>query len=279
MLLLTFLLVSVAWEQALPQAQSAAMQAYEQANQLFEKRENDKALAEYERAIALDSKNADFHVGRCRTLARLQRHKDAIAACSDALRLRPDDPMILRWRGHFHINLREFDDAIADLAKAESVKKDDRDIYYHLGLAHYLKGNWDQAATAFEDCLRNAKEDDDTVACSTWLYPSLRRRGGRDAEAARMLDRITPKMAVKENTAYLDRLLLFKRQKSEAEVAEAMKKDELSIPTVGYGIGLWHLLNGRKEQARSYFQQATSTGSLRTAFGFIASEVELKRMQ
>ena len=67
---------------ARPQADNAAAarQAFEEGNALFEKMENDKALAAYDRAIALDAKQPDFHLGRCRTLARLQRHDEAIAS-------------------------------------------------------------------------------------------------------------------------------------------------------------------------------------------------------
>jgi tetratricopeptide (TPR) repeat protein len=272
-LLLLAILLTI---QAPAQKPSPGAEAFAEANALYEKRENEKALAAYERAIAFDSRNSDYHLGRCRTLARLQRHAEGVLSCTQALRLRPDDPIILRDRGHYYINLRQFEDALADLTRAEQLKKDDGDVYYHLGLTHYLLGNWNEAAAAYVNCLRLAKEDDEIVACSTWLYPSLR-RAGRDADAQKVLDRISPDMEVKENTAYVDRLLLFKGVKKESEVSPTMNTDPLSVPTVGYGLGLWHLLSGRTKEARGYFEKATS-GEFRTAFGFIASEVELKRM-
>lgn len=259
-----------------PQEPKNAMGFFAVGNMHFEKRADEKALAAYDRAIALDAKNPDFHIARCRTLARLQRHAEAIPACSEALRLRPNDPVALRWRGHFHISRREFKQAIADLTAAEKRQPDDSAIYYHLGLAQYLTRDFSAAARAFQKCLDLAKNDDDVVAAVAWLYPSLE-RAGKPAEAKRVLARIKPQMDVKENGSYYDRLRLFQGAKTEAEVAEGMKKDALSRPTAGYGIGLWHLLNGRSTDAKKYFELA-ATSEYPTAFGHIAAEAELNGM-
>ena len=46
--------------------------------------------------------------------------------------------------------------------------------------------------------------------------------------------------------------------------------------THGYGIGNWHLYNGRKEEAKAMFETIVAT-SFWPAFGFIAAEAELSR--
>jgi len=262
-----------------PAAQAAgeADQAYALAMAHFEKNENVEALAAFDRAIALDPERADALVGRGRTLARLRRYDEAFEAYGRAVRLDPADPMILRYRGHNYINVRKFDLALADLEKAEAMKKDDFGIYYHLALAYYLTGEFSKAADAYAGCLRTSTSDDDRVACYAWQYPSLV-RAGREAEASALLDRITPGLDVSENEAYLDRLLLFKGVRTEDEVAAQMGTGALEQSTVGYGLGLWHLLNGRPEKAREYFEKA-SAGEYWPAFGYVAAEVELARMK
>ena len=271
------LMLSTLTLQAPAQAPFVAKQAYDKATAHFEKNENPEALAEYDRAIELDPTRADYFVGRARTLARLRRYDEAFDAYGRAVGLDPADPMILRYRGHHYINVRKIDLALADLEKAEAMKEDDFGIYYHLALAYYLKGEFSKAADAYAGCLRTATSDDDRVACYAWQYPSLV-RAGREAEAKALLDRIRPGLDVSENESYLDRLLLFKGVRTEEEVAVQMSTGPLEQSTVGYGLGLWHLLNGRPEKAREYFVKATS-GDYWPAFGFVAAEVELARMK
>lgn len=268
--------------QPAPPASDAA-KAYAEANETFAKAgtdqaANEKALAAYERAIALDPTKADYHIGKGRTLARLRKYDEAFAAYGRALDLEPNNPMILRYRGHNYINVKRVDDALADLTKAEAMKKDDNGIYYHLALAHYLKGNYAEAAKAYEGCVRTAPATDEgPVACRAWQYLALR-RAGRAADAEKVLETVNADLKVTESAPYLDRLLLFKGVKTEAEVAKRMEEGPLQVSTVGYGIGMWHLLNGRSDRAREYFTKATSSDAW-NAFGYVASAVELMRMK
>lgn len=259
------------------QAKTPAEQSFSEANAAYDKRENEKALAAYERAIQLEPNNPEFHLGRARALARLARHAESVEECTAALRLKPDSPTALRDRGHYYINLHRAGDAIPDLARAERLDKKDREIYYHLALAYYIHGDFPRAAEAWQGCLANASKDDDIISCSTWLYPSLV-RAGREAEAKKVLERITPEMKPKDNTAYFDRLLLFKGVATEEDVAKTMGKDAVSNPTVSYSIGLWHLLSGRQDRAREYFEKAASA-EVKYAFGAVAAAAELKRMK
>lgn len=280
-LLFVFFCAEVAYAQAPAtqvQAQTPAQQAFAEANEAYDKRENDKALAAYERAIQLDPNNADFHLGRARALARLARHAESVEECTTALRLKPDNAIALRDRGHYLINLHRVKDAIPDLKRAEKLEKKDREIYYHLGLAYYIARDFRHAVPAWQGCLTLASKDDDVISCSAWLYPSLVRAGGHEAEAKKVLERITTEMKPKENTAYFDRLMLFKGATSEEEVAKTIGKDGVSIPTVSYSIGVWHLLNGRHFRAKEYFEKAASA-ELKYAFGAVAAQAELKRLK
>lgn len=259
-------------------APTPAMQAFAEGNEYFKKNENEKALTAFERAIALDPKIAEFHLRKCRVLAGLRRHSEAISACSEALRLRPNSSEALRDRGHHYLNLGKIEQGMKDLKKAESQKKDDRGIYYHLGLAYYLRGDFAKAAKAYQGCLANSNDDATRIECSAWLYPSLR-RAGREADARELLDSIQITSLPGHPGNYLDRILLFKGLKTEDEVRKTMLLESgLSESTVGYGIGLWHLLNGRRELAREYFKKAVAS-NYTVSWGYRASEAELKRMR
>lgn len=261
-----------------PQAASSeAMRAFQDGNAAYEKQENDKALAAYDRAVALDPKNPDFHHARCRTLPRLQRHAEAIDACSKVLELRPNDAAALIDRGHYFINVRKLDRALADLTKVEAMKKDDYGLFYHLALARYMNSEFAKAAELYDGCVRTAQTPDNRTSCQAWQYVALS-RAGRKADAQKLLDAFTPDPK-QAPSAYIDRLLLFKGAKTEEEVAKTMEKDALQLPTVAYSVGIWHLLNGRDQKAREYFTKAVTPPAQQSAFGAVASYFELQRMK
>ncbi len=239
--------------------------------------EHAKAISAFDRAMALEPGNAAAPLLKCRSLAGLRRYDDALAACGESLRLQPDGAEALRDRGHYHLNLGHLDEGLADLQRAETLSRRDRGTFYHLGLAYYLKGEFARAATAYEGCLATSDTDGARVECQAWLLPSLL-RAGRRQDARRLLDAVRLTSLAGHAGLYLDRLLLFKGTRTEAAVAATMASEgAVTEATVGYGIGLWHLLNGRQAEARTYFRRSIGSG-LVTSWGARASEAELRRL-
>jgi tetratricopeptide (TPR) repeat protein len=233
-------------------------------------------LAEALRAVEADPGNPDTIIAYGRALAGLWRYHEAIDVFSKGIQAHPDVAMLYRHRGHRHISIREFGQAAEDMAKAAALNDKDFDIWYHLGLAHYLRGEFELARSAYENCLRVAADDDSKIAISNWLYAALRRLG-RKEEAAGVLEGIREDMKVVENTSYLNLLLFFKGLKTEEDIVDWAAGSELDSATVAYGVGAWHLYSGEKEKARAYFEKVM-TGRYWPAFGFIAAEAELARM-
>ncbi|MFQ5633266.1 MAG: tetratricopeptide repeat protein [bacterium] len=232
-----------------------------------------------------------------RRTAYLTRYKDAIEIYSAGLQPYPDNYKLLRHRGHRYISIRKFDSAIADLERAsqliegvpDEVEPDGApnkyniptstshfNIWYHLGLAYYLKGEFEDALRAYKECLTFSKNPDALVATSDWLYMTLRRMGRQD-DARKVLEPITADMKILENHAYFNRLLMYKGLKSPEDLLDMEKEDDLQIATYGYGIGNWYFYNGDKEKAIGIFKKVTA-GSYWPAFGFIAAEADLHRM-
>jgi tetratricopeptide (TPR) repeat protein len=240
--------------------------------------------------------SADTAVWLGRRYAYLGRYREAIEAYTRGLAKHPNDARLLRHRGHRYISVRELDKAVADLARAGELVKGKKDepepgsdpkrpttttlqfsIYYHLGLAHYLKGDFASAEKPYGRCLEVARGSDDRmVAVSDWLYMTFRRLG-KDAEAARILEPIHAGMNVTEDRAYLNRLLMYKGVHSPEDLLRA-GGDGVTRATYGYAVGNFHLVNGRAAEARAVFQQVTA-GEQWAAFGYIAAEAELARMK
>ena len=210
--------------------------------------------------------------------AKVWRYRDAIATYTRGIEIAPTDARLYRHRGHRYISTRQFAKAVSDLNRAVTLNDKDYDIWYHLGLAHYLRGDLGQAEESYRRCLQVAEKaanDDSIVAVSDWLYMTYR-RSRRDEDANRVLARITPEMKIKENKSYFDRLLFYKGLKKESELVNVEKATDLEIATIGYGLGNWHLYNGDRVKAEEYFQRIVA-GKYWPAFGFIAAETELAR--
>jgi len=252
----------------------------------------DAATAEFVKSP--DSADAAVWLGR--RYGYLGRYREAIEAYTRGLAKHPNDARLLRHRGHRYISLRELDKAVADLSRAAALVKGKPDepepgsdpkrpttttlqfsVYYHLGLAHYLKGDFASAEKAYRSCLEVARgSDESTIATSDWLYMTLRRLG-KDADAARVLEPIHAGMSVTEDRAYLQRLLMYKGVHAPDDLLRA-GGDGVTRATYGYAVGNFHLVNGRAAEARVAFQQVTA-GEQWAAFGYIAAEAELARMK
>lgn len=251
------------------------------------------AYAVYQR----DPENADAILWLGRRVAYLGRYGDAIDIFTEGVRKHPEDPRMYRHRGHRYITVRRFDEAVTDLQRAanlmagapDQVEPDGRpnaqniprstlhfNVWYHLGLAHYLRGEWSRAAYGFRNALIVARNDDTRVAASEWLYASLR-RGGHDAEAAAVLEPIRPDMEILENAAYHQRLLMYKGLVSPDSLLPPNGQDAGAVAAHGYGVGNWHLYNGRPEQAEEIFWRVTSAEDW-APFAYIAAEADLRRI-
>jgi len=262
--------------------------------------ERQKALeADLARATADFVKNpdgADAAVWLGRRYGYLGRFRESIEVFTRGLAKHPNDARLLRHRGHRYISVRELDKSVADLSRAAELVKGRKDepepgsdptrpttttlqfsVFYHLGLAHYLKGDFASAEEAYARCLEIARGSDDrVVAVSDWLYMTLRRRG-KDAEAARVLEPVHAGMNATENGSYLNRLLMYKGIHAPDDLLRA-GGDGVTRATYGYAVGNFHLVNGRTAEARAAFERVVS-GEQWPAFGYIAAEAELARLK
>jgi tetratricopeptide (TPR) repeat protein len=249
-------------------------------------------------ALAKNPDDADAIIWLARRLGYLGRYREAIAVLTRGIEKHPEDIRLYRHRGHRYITVRELDRAVADLSRAaalivagnvpDQVEPDGDpnalnvptstshfNVYYHLGLAHYLQGAFEPALAAYRECLKySTGSDDRLVATADWLYMTLRRLGLSD-EAARVLQPITADLKVIENHAYWHRLLFYKGEKTAAELL-GPRSDAVELATYGYGVGNWYLYNGEEDKARELFARVVA-GEMWPAFGFIAAEAELSR--
>jgi tetratricopeptide (TPR) repeat protein len=255
-------------------------------------------LAQAQKDLAARPNDAEALIWVGRRYGYLWRFNDAIAIFSKGIELHPDNPKFYRHRGHRYISIRQFAKAQADFEKAAQLIKGKPDeiepdgapnpsgqprstlqfnIWYHLALAHYLQGNYPKAYDAWVECMKVSNNDDSVVATSDWMWMTLMRMN-RKADATKVLERITPKMDILENTAYHRRLLMYKGLEKPEALLNTATPDPTQIATQGYGVANYYLVTGDQARARGVFEKIVS-GAGWNAFGFIAAETDLARMK
>lgn len=250
-----------------------------------------------ERAWERNPESADAIIWVGRRTAYLGRYRDAIGIFSLGIAQHPEDARLYRHRGHRYITVRRLDRAIEDLNYAAHLtrrKKDEvepdgqpnarnipvstlqSNIWYHLALAYYLKGDFRSAAAAWRRDVELSTNADMQVASRYWLYMTLRRMGQATA-AAEVLRPITRRMEIIENGDYHRLLLLFQGTIPRDSLFAGGEADPaLQDATVRYGLGNWHWINGRKDEALAIWRDVVKTGPW-ASFGYIAAEAELGR--
>jgi tetratricopeptide (TPR) repeat protein len=243
----------------------------------------------------MDPENADAIIWMGRRTAYLGEYREAVRIFTEGAYKFPEDPRMFRHRGHRYLTLREFDKAIADFRNAVGLMQGESDrtepdglpnplnqptstlksnVWYHLGLSHYLKGNFDDAIQAYENGLDLELTKDMRVAFVYWYYMALK-RSGKDESAGAVLETVHEDIELIENDTYLNLLLVFKGIFSPGHLV-SNSADGLENSTLGYGIGNWHFINGRTDRAYQFWQDVYDSGQW-PAFGFIAAESELAR--
>jgi len=257
-------------------------------------------LADARRDALARPNDADALIWIGRRTAYLGRFREAVQIFSDGVRRFPNDARMYRHRGHRFITVRRFDDAIADFQRAanltagmpDEIEPDGQpnarntpigslqsNIWYHLALAHYLKGDFESAARAARAGIQVSTNPDRLVSQTHWLYMALR-RAGRNDEAAAALIPIRDDFDVIENGSYYRLLRMYKAGVSAAVMDSALSAGVRSAAdaSLAYGLANWFLYSGDTARAVRAYEQLM-TGGQWPSFGYIAAEADLARLR
>src|SRR6186713_2646318 len=206
-----------------------------------------------------------------------RQFREAIATFTRGLEIEPNNALLLRWRGHRYLSVREFDRALSDLTRGAGIDPTIYGIWYHLGIVQYVRGEFAAAAASFARAQPIAPDAGELAGSTDWLWMSLS-RAGRGAEAKAMLDRRPDTHSQPVTNAYTRRLQLYRGEIGPDAMVTPADTEEVQIATLAYGLGNWYLVRGDKAQARKWFERSVQSGGW-PAFGFIVSEVELRRLR
>jgi tetratricopeptide (TPR) repeat protein len=247
----------------------------------------------YSEAVKANQKNAVSLIWKGRWMAYLGDYKKAVAIFSKGIVQFPKDARFYRHRGHRLLSLRKFDAAIADFKKGIDLRAGKNDeiepdgypnkynipvstlhgnLWYHLGLAYYLKNDFKAAMEAFEHANQIASNTDTKIAVANWLYKIYSHQGLKE-KAKEIIAPYTASTKIYENTDYHQILLYYKGELSETQLL-ANKPNEARRYAVAYE----KLHKGEVETAKKALQKILENGSS-AAFAYIAAEATLKYLE
>jgi tetratricopeptide (TPR) repeat protein len=256
-------------------------------------------LANASKALARAPNDPDSLIWVGRRLAYLGRYREALDTFTVGAQRFSRDARFLRHRGHRYLTVRRPSRAVEDLTRASQLIAGTSDviepdgapnarniplstlhfnIWYHLGLAHYLNGDYDRALAAYDSCMKVSVNPDLQVATSYWRYLTLRRLK-RDAEAESMLAIARANPELIENGSYLKLLRLFAGlEQVDAIQPRSQVRATIADATTAYGVSMWHFLNGREKEARDEWRRIAESPAW-ASFGVVAAESELSRLR
>ena len=254
------------------------------------------AIDEADQALAQDPENVELIIAAGRVRRNYWQYREAIDLYSRAMELAPNDWRPYRFRGHRHISLRDFEQAIKDLERARGLAPLNWDVSYHLGLAYFLAGRFADAAReygrclalssdpgarqaqsdGFRSCSQNHADPESRVAMTEWAVRASMRAGMVDM-ASRLLEGLPSDLEIGENLAYYHDLLFYKGEKTSEELLNPGPDGPYRKETVGYGVANWMIVQGDTSRAIGLLEELVEDPWW-PGFGRISAEVELFRL-
>ncbi len=221
---------------------------------LLQKGHVDEAIAQYQKALQINSNYAELHYNFGIALLQKGHVDEAIAQYQMALQLKPG-------YAEAHINLGiallktgKGDEAITHFQEALQIKPDNTEAHINLGIALLQKGHVDEAVVQFQTALQ-IKPDDATVHIN--LGNALLKKGNVDEAIVHYQKALEIKPGDTEACYNLGNALLQKGKVDEA-IAHYQKALQINpdYAEACYNLGNALLQKGRVDEAMVHYQKA-----------------------
>ncbi|MCU0636711.1 MAG: tetratricopeptide repeat protein [Gemmatimonadaceae bacterium] len=235
------------------------------------------AIARAQAALAAAPRDVEKIIALSVAQAGVRQFREAIETLTRGLAIAPENVMLLRWRGHRYLTVREYDKGYADLVRGYAIDSANYGILYHLGVVRMIRGEFDAAADAFARAQRVPPSANEMAGSTDWRWMALA-RAGRRREGDAMLATRPDSVPTTPGYAYARRLAMYRGVTRPESLIVASDTADVQASTLHYGLGNWYLVQGDTARAREHFKAAVKSGGW-PAFGFQLAEVELRRLK
>jgi tetratricopeptide (TPR) repeat protein len=235
------------------------------------------SVARAEKELGADPRNVDKIIALGLAQSGIRQYHHAIQTFTRGMKIAPNNALLYRWRGHRYISIGAFDKALVDLTRGNTLDSANYDIYYHLGVAHFERGEFSKAAEAFANAQRRAPNANEVAGATDWLWMSLS-RAKRTADAQKALAPVTDTLKITTATAYWQRLKVYRGVITPDQAIAPTDTAAVQVATISFGVGNWYLVHGDTANARTWFKRAVASQGW-PGFAFFAAETDLRRLK
>jgi Flp pilus assembly protein TadD len=100
------------------------------------------AITKARAALAAEPRNVARIIDLGVAQSGARQFREAIATFTKGLEIEPNNALLLRWRGHRYLSVREFDRARADLTRGTGIDSSIYGLWYHLGIVQFARGDF-----------------------------------------------------------------------------------------------------------------------------------------
>ena len=223
-----------------------------------------------------ESNNGELWMKRGLALAKQKKMQESVEAFSRAIASDRFNSLYYRHRGHRLLSRWEISNAIADFSIGAELDPDNWDILYHLGLAYFLVGSYENAKKAYCRCLELTVSDVKRVAIVNWYWITLMKLGKCDEANIMLNENIKHGMEVDYNIPYYNLTLMYKGDVSPKELLAIDDMKDVEKITMAYGIAGYYYLSGNIDKGNKVINMILDYKemSLHYAFAYIAALIE-----
>jgi tetratricopeptide (TPR) repeat protein len=207
------------------------------------------------------------YIALARAQAGVRQIREAVATLTVGLARFPESAELYRWRGHRYLSLMEFDRAQGDFDRGLAIDSSLYGIWYHRGVTHFVRGEYDEAVTAFVRARPLAPDSAEFAGSSDWLYTSLVRLGA--LRTSRELLDETPRIRSVTN-AYTRRLDLYRGRTRAPRFMTPADTAPVQLATLSFGLATWAHARGDRKMAEEAYRNAARPDAW-PSFAFIAA--------
>jgi len=130
----------------------------------------EEALINFDKCLNIKPDNTDALIGRANTLSSLKQFEKAIPDYNNYIKLKPDDEKAYLWRATAYFNVKKLDEALKDIDVAFRYNPQNPEAYYWRGLVYYEQKKYNEAIEDFNTTIRLNPKKEKYIPGADWLF-------------------------------------------------------------------------------------------------------------